>query len=588
MASLGLLLAGGVVALTVSSSVVPNPWLNGVIRGVGVASWILAGLLTWSRGSNRRLGRLLTALAVIFAASALAVLPEPGLYMAGRVFGPVQFVLLAYLFLAYPTGRLADRSSAIVVRVAAVATAALWLPLLLGGAPFPPSSELTRCRAACPENPIELFALSTAAADVLAGLTSLLLIALLLSTTIITLGRLRSASAASRPMLLAPAVWICAASLAYAVSGIAHASAGADAPVATAVGWVAVAIAVTFPYAFVLGQVHGRLFSAAALRQALSELTRRHDPDAPRDVLARALRDPTLEICLWSARDSSYVDAAGRPTAMSVLAGERAVKEVRQHGRPVAAILHDPALRDNPGLLDAAGDAALLAIENDGLELDLRTSIEQLQFSRARIAAAGAEERRRMERELHDSAQNRLVGLQIRLRLALERIAPIQPDMAATLADLGEDAEAAVADLRRIAHGIAPPLLADRGLAAALAAATTHSGIPVSVEADDLGLSRPEVELAVYLCCLESVQNAAKHGGRGVSVAVRLRLVDHELAFSFRDDGGGFDPDATPEGEGLTGIRDRIGSVGGRVELASVPGRGVTVAGAVPWPARGS
>lgn len=210
----------------------------------------------------------------------------------------------------------------------------------------------------------------------------------------------------------------------------------------------------------------------------------------------------------------------------------------------------------------------------------------ELAESRARIAAAGVQERRRLEGELHDSAQNRLVGLLIRLSLAHERTEQTAPELAAALAGLIEEAEALGEELRRIAHGISPPLLATRGLGAALRAEGRLSGIAVQVAAGDIGLSEPDVETAVYLCCLESIQNAAKHAGRDASVTVRLRREANELAFSVHDTGLGFDPRATAPGAGLTGVRDRIDTVGGRVEIVAAPGRGTTVAGVVPWPAR--
>jgi signal transduction histidine kinase len=210
----------------------------------------------------------------------------------------------------------------------------------------------------------------------------------------------------------------------------------------------------------------------------------------------------------------------------------------------------------------------------------------QLAESRVRVAAAGAEERHRVGRELHDSAQNRLIALQMRLSAAREQSAQTSPELAGTLDDLLDEAVAVGYDLRRIGQGITPPVLATLGLTAALTAEATHSGIPVRVVGTDVGLSEPEVELAVYLCCLELMQNAAKHAGAAASVVVRLGVDAGELAFSVVDDGCGFDQPSSARGDGLTGIQDRIRSVGGRLEIVSVPGSGTTAAGVVPWPPR--
>jgi signal transduction histidine kinase len=210
----------------------------------------------------------------------------------------------------------------------------------------------------------------------------------------------------------------------------------------------------------------------------------------------------------------------------------------------------------------------------------------ELTKSHARIAAAGAQERRRLEGDLHDRVQNRIVGLLVRLRIAHDRTEQAAPDVADILAGLVHEAEALSEELRRIAHGVAPPLLVARGLVDALRSECALSGVPVEIVAGDVGLSRSHVEAAVYLCCLESIQNAAKHAGSDASVTVRLRREGDELAFSVRDTGVGFDPRATTPGAGLNGFRDRIDAVGGRVKIVTAEGRGTTVTGVVPWPPR--
>jgi signal transduction histidine kinase len=210
----------------------------------------------------------------------------------------------------------------------------------------------------------------------------------------------------------------------------------------------------------------------------------------------------------------------------------------------------------------------------------------ELAETHARIASAGADERRRLGRELHDSAQNPLVALRIRLGLAEERAAQTSPELVATLAGLGEDAVAINEQLRRIALGISPPLLAERGIIEALRAATAHGPIPVSITASGVGPGEPRVEIAVYLCCLELIQNAAKHAGPGAAVTVRLEREADELAFTVHDTGRGFDQRAVPPGTGLSGVRERISSVGGHIEITASPSRGTTATGVVPWPPR--
>jgi signal transduction histidine kinase len=209
----------------------------------------------------------------------------------------------------------------------------------------------------------------------------------------------------------------------------------------------------------------------------------------------------------------------------------------------------------------------------------------ELAQSHARVATAGADERHRLERELHDSAQNRLTALQVQLTLAQDRTAQT-PEIAATFEGLIAEAEAVGDELRRIGHGITPPLLAAQGLTAALSAEAAHSSLPVHITADGVGLSAPDVELAVYLCCLELIQNAAKHAGPGATVTVRLAGEADTLAFSVRDTGRGFDHRATTRGAGLTSIQERIDSVGGHIEISGGPGHGTTATGVVAWPPR--
>jgi signal transduction histidine kinase len=215
-----------------------------------------------------------------------------------------------------------------------------------------------------------------------------------------------------------------------------------------------------------------------------------------------------------------------------------------------------------------------------------RRAAQALAESHARVAAAGTLERRRLEAELHDSAQNRLVALQIRMRLTQETAERASSDLAAEMEELIDEADLLVDQLRRIAHGASPPLLSTSGLVDALRAEALHSAIPVLIAAGEIGSSTPDVEVAVYLSCLESIQNAAKHAGRGASVRVELETENEQLAFSIHDTGRGFDRWRTAYGAGLTSVNDRIATIGGHVEIRTHPGRGTTVAGIVPWPPR--
>jgi signal transduction histidine kinase len=212
---------------------------------------------------------------------------------------------------------------------------------------------------------------------------------------------------------------------------------------------------------------------------------------------------------------------------------------------------------------------------------DLRDTNAELRASRARLVAAADAERRRIERDIHDGAQQHLVALAVSLGLARDLVKDDPIAAAELLDEVSADIRTTIAEVRDLAHGIYPPLLKESGIAAALTAAGARCPVPILVEADALPRLEQEVETAVYFCCLEAMQNAVKHAP-GEPVTVRLRCEDALLRFEVRDDGPGFDPQTTSGGQGRQNMADRIGAVGGRLTWTTAPGRGTTVVGAVP------
>jgi signal transduction histidine kinase len=213
---------------------------------------------------------------------------------------------------------------------------------------------------------------------------------------------------------------------------------------------------------------------------------------------------------------------------------------------------------------------------------ELRRQADALRESRARVVTAADAERRRIERDLHDGAQQHLVGLAVNLKVARD-IATTDPERArAILEQLSTEIHAAIEDVRDLAHGIYPPLLVDRGLGDALRAALARSPVPGRIEADGAGRYVAEVEATVYFCCVEAIQNATKHAGPDAQIIVRLWERDETLLFEVRDDGRGFDPAASRGGAGLANMRDRVGAIGGQVRVDAAAGRGTAVIGGVP------
>jgi signal transduction histidine kinase len=257
----------------------------------------------------------------------------------------------------------------------------------------------------------------------------------------------------------------------------------------------------------------------------------------------------------------------------------RSVSEVYHHGGLVAAIVHDEVLDVDSRLVDAGSTIAGVVLDNQRLAIETDAARRRERYSRARIAASAERERRRIERDLHDGAQQRLVALGIELELT-EGVVRNDPDAAVKrLKDLRHQVADALEEVRSLAQGVYPPLLADLGLVEALRAIAIRSPITVEVQAHDVLRYPAEVESAVYFCVLEAIQNALKHADGARRVDVRVESRSDELRFTVRDDGAGGSIEA---GAGITNMQDRVAAVGGEVRISSAPAVGTTVSGWVP------
>jgi signal transduction histidine kinase len=255
------------------------------------------------------------------------------------------------------------------------------------------------------------------------------------------------------------------------------------------------------------------------------------------------------------------------------------VTPVERDGRPVAAIVHDSSLLEDPELVRMVGAAAALALENERLDAELRAKVEELRESRARMLRAGLQDRRALERNLHDGAQQRLVSMALNLRLARSKLRD-DPDAADRLIQgAGAELDAALEELRELARGIHPAVLTDRGLAAALGTLAGRAPLPVEVTGDPGADLSEAQELAAYFVVAEALTNIAKYA-RASHAVVSLGRDNGRLVVEVADDGvGGADP---ARGTGLQGLADRLAAVDGRLEVDSQQGRGTTVRARIP------
>jgi signal transduction histidine kinase len=295
-----------------------------------------------------------------------------------------------------------------------------------------------------------------------------------------------------------------------------------------------------------------------------------------RGQLSRALGDPSLEIGYWLPDRAVFIDAEGRVLALPDAGSGRSVTVVEREGQPVAALVHDPAVLDDPGLLEAVTAAAQLAAANARLQAEVQARVEELAASRRRILAARDEERRRLERRLHDGAEARLRELAGTLRRGHWSASGEQTkkQIARSQEQLGRTRE----DLRRLAQGLHPRMLAEQGLAGALAALAKDLPLPVDLNVASTQLPQ-RVAVVAYFVCAEALANVAKHAA-AAHVTVAVIASDGRLRVEIADDGvGGADP---ARGSGLRGLADRVETVGGTLRVESAPGHGTRLAAEIP------
>jgi signal transduction histidine kinase len=530
--------AAGVVvaAITLGSDHIDDPELEAALVLLVGWSFVGTGLFAWWRRPANGSGALMVAAGFAWFATSLSASDDDLLYTIGIALDALFPGIIGHLLLVFPAGRAQTRAERACVAAIYVVVTVLQVPSLLFEEPGEPQNLLI----------VHADQALSDALDVVQLIAALIVFAW---SWLIIVPRARAGGAALRRPLMPVLVTGGVAFTVFAVAKVFDAAGDTS----NALNWASEALVATVPFGFLVGLLRTRLAQGAAVSELIARLGDAPGEGPLRAALADALGDPTVALAYWLPETCRFVDARGRPVEVS----GSGWTEVELQGRRIAAIAHDPALHDEPQLVRAAGTAAALALENQRLEAELRARIEDLRASRARLVEAGDSERRRLERNLHDGAQSRLVALALKLQLA--RRAVDDGSAAATLLEESSaELQASLAELRELARGLHPIVLTDRGLTAAVRILASRAPVPVDVGALPEQRLPPPVEIAVYFVVSEALTNVAKYA-RAASAAVAIAVVDGTVRVEVSDDGvGGADVGA---GSGLRGLADRVAAL---------------------------
>jgi signal transduction histidine kinase len=681
--TVALAAAAGSLALVLTSNHEDHPAGRAALIVVAGLVFVASGLIALIRRPDNRIGGLMAAVGFLWFLCALADGNGAVVFTIGVALSGLIYPAFAHLFLAYPTGRLDSRLARWIVLLAYIDVTIIQLGVLLVTKEPGATANLT-CDD-CPRNAL-LAADSGTASDAIGYLQRGAGIALIAAALYLLGHRVWKATSPMRRTLLPVFVTASVAILLLAAQ-LVLVSVSEDA--AVTLNWFVLASFATVPIAFLIGLLQTSLARSAGVDTVFREIPERASPAEVQAGLRTALRDPTLDLVYWYPEDGHYVDVDGKRVDLPPETPTRAVTRLDYADKPIAAILHDAALREEPEVLDAVAGAARIALERDELlvrdhirakrygallnampdllfrisrhgrylgfnaprgrdlivpevvgltvwdrlppdlservmaaaerafagegpqtleyELDFDGKLRnyegrvaaagdsefllivreiterklqqrELEDSRARIVEAQDDERRRLERNLHDGAQQRLVALSLSLRLAQAQLHS-NPDATGELIESSrEELAQALEELRELARGIHPAVLTDRGLHDALEALAART--PLSIEIDAPRERLPgKVEAAAYYVVSEALANVAKYANAN-SVRVRIARQNGNARVLVADDGvGGADPE---RGSGLRGLSDRLSALNGTLAVESPPGAGTCIRAEIP------
>ena len=564
---LGLLAGAGALWVASTPAIQPSGIPSAPVALLVGWSFIGSGLLSWRARPDNRLGPVMVLSGFAWFASVLQEGHGAVLFTIGQAFQVLYLAGFLYLILSFPSGRLQtvlDR--ALVITAFALVSVGQLASLLF-------TDERAICDR-CATNLLEVTRNDALANGLLQSQRIAGLVVIVITIGLLAVRLVRASRPQRRaviPVLLAGIVAL--AALAVSVTASALGAAGQDI-YGRVSGYAFAVVPVAVLFAFLQRQL-----ARGAVAGLVVELGEPSATVGLAEALSRALGDPSLSLGYWFPAESRYVDSDGRPVTLPGPGEGRRSTVVERGGQPIAVLIHDPAMEHNAELVDSVCAAAGLTLENERLQAELRARLTELQASRARLVEATEAERRRIERDLHDGTQQRLVSIAMSLGL-LESKLPGKPSQAQPIVRETRQALAAALDeLRELTQGIHPTILAERGLPVALDELCHRAALPTHLQLDLSCRLPDQVESAAYFVVSEALTNATKHS-HGSEVRVKAACAAGLLTIEVADDGiGGA---AAGHGTGLRGLTDRVEALGGTLTVSSPPGRGTTLRAEFP------
>jgi len=531
-------------------------------------SFMVAGIAAWQRWPSSRLGLLFSIVGYLYLVPYILVnLANPVAFTIGVLSEGLYDAALAHLGLAWPTGRLRSRFECGVV----IAEYAQLVAFSVAGTMFW-NPAFSGCNARCPANVLLIGDGSRSAWNTLNTIEAY--VGLVISGIVLTLIVLhwRSARGWSRRAMV-PVLWIAPAVAAETVLT------GSLFNFSALVRYALLPLVLLAgPALFVISTVRART-AGGALGTAIVDLEPGASPTRLREALARALGDSTLQLAFRQPDGAGYLDTSGQ--AVEVVRPDPGRAVVPVAGSDEAVLVYDEGLQVEPQLVKLTAAAASMALEHARLQAEVQAQLEQVRASRARIVEAGDAERRRLERDLHDGAQQRLVTLSLALGMARDRAAGADPELGSLIESASKEAKEALTELRELARGIHPAVLTETGLAGAIQALAERSPVATTITAVPDGRFPAAIEATAYFVVCEALANVAKHARAG-GAQVTIQSRPGRLVVEVSDDGAG--GARAERGSGLRGLADRVASVGGVLRIDSPPGCGTRLEADIPCP----